>query len=93
MSTLPFLFTGVVEDFVFDGEKCPVWPVRPLTSHLFTSDLPAVRDNKDLTDPSLWNIFSHDYWGVNITSDRSHKENLLSVRLSQVIGPDFSVVK
>lgn len=31
------------------------------------------RDNKDVTEPGLWNIFRHDYWGVNITSHRSHK--------------------
>ena len=53
------------------------------SSHLFTSDLPAVRDNKDITDLSPWNIFTHDYWGVNITSERSHKGNLLSVSVPE----------
>ena len=93
MSTVPF-FPGLVEDFVFDGEKCPVMSV--LLSHLCTSDLPAVRDNNDLTDPSPWNIFLHDYWGVNITSDRSHKESLLSVSQSvgvRVIGLHFFCCK
>ena len=57
-----------------------MFSLESVLSPLFTSDLPAVRDNKDVTeDSSFWNIFSHDYWGVNITSDRSHKENLLSV--------------
>ena len=56
---------------------------QSVLSPLFTSDLPAVRDNKDVTEPSrLGKIFSHDYWGVNIPSDRSHKENILSVSLS-----------
>ena len=66
--------------FARSGGGLCVWrwemfSLESVLSPLFTSDLPAVRDNKDVTEASsFWNIFSHDYWGVNITSERSHKE-------------------
>ena len=49
-------------------------PFIPGVSDPFVfDDLPAVKNNKDITDPDPLIIFQHDFWGDNITSKFSHK--------------------
>ena len=36
-------------------------------------DIPAVKENKDITTDHPGDIFRHDFWGSNISSSTSHK--------------------
>lgn len=49
-------------------------PFIPGVSDEFVfDDLPAVKNNKDMTETDPFMIFQHDFWGENITSKNSHK--------------------
>ena len=44
-----------------------------LSDEFVFDDLPAVKNNKDMTEADPFMIFQHDFWGENITSKHSHK--------------------
>ena len=47
-----------------------------LSDEFVFDDIPAVRNNEDITTPDPVRILQHDFWGENITSRISHKVNM-----------------
>ena len=51
-----------------------ILPFLPALSENFVfDDRPAIFKNKDITNPSPFSVFHHDFWGGNITAKLSHK--------------------
>jgi len=47
--------------------------VPGISDDLVFDDIPAVKENKDITTDHPGDIFLHDFWGSNITASASHK--------------------